>query len=61
MRFVLIIVALFLCTASKNAFAAETRDLILIAGQSNTVGFSAKPSELPADAADNDILFWWRR
>ena len=40
--------------------AAETRDLILVAGQSNAVGYDAKPSELPADAADKDILFWWR-
>jgi hypothetical protein len=39
---------------------AETRDLILIAGQSNAVGYDTKASELPADAADKDILFWWR-
>lgn len=42
------------------SFAAETRDLVLVAGQSNAVGFNAKPSELPADPADRDILFWWR-
>ena len=42
------------------AFAAETRDLVLVAGQSNAVGFNAKPTELPADAADREILFWWR-
>jgi hypothetical protein len=60
MRFLLIIVALFLCSASKSAFAAETRDLILVAGQSNAVGYDAKASELPADAADKEILFWWR-
>ncbi len=40
--------------------AAETRDLILIAGQSNAVGYDAKLSELPADPADQKILFWWR-
>jgi hypothetical protein len=60
MRFLPIIVALFLCLASKSAFAAETRDLILVAGQSNAVGYDAKVSELPADAEDKDILFWWR-
>src|SRR6478672_6939671 len=44
----------------SSSFAAETRDLILVAGQSNAVGFDAAPAELPADAADKDILFWWR-
>ncbi|MEQ1861986.1 MAG: sialate O-acetylesterase [Chthoniobacteraceae bacterium] len=42
------------------ARAAGTRDLILIAGQSNAVGFDAKASELPADAADMEVMFWWR-
>lgn len=42
------------------SFAAETRDLILVAGQSNAVGFDATPAQLPADAADKDVLFWWR-
>ena len=40
--------------------AAETRDLLLIAGQSNAVGYDAKPSELPPDDADKKILFWFR-
>jgi lysophospholipase L1-like esterase len=40
--------------------AAETRDLILVAGQSNAVGFDAAPADLPADAADKTIMFWWR-
>jgi hypothetical protein len=48
------------CTLSQSALAAETRDLILVAGQSNAVGFNARPSELPTDPADKDILFWWR-
>ncbi len=43
-----------------EALAAETRDLILIAGQSNAVGYDAKPSELPADPSDQQVLFWWR-
>lgn len=35
-------------------------DLLVVAGQSNAVGYDAKPSELPADPADKEILFWWR-
>ncbi|MCB1235475.1 MAG: hypothetical protein KDM91_10420 [Verrucomicrobiae bacterium] len=35
-------------------------DVILVAGQSNAVGFNAIPKELPADPADRDVLFWWR-
>lgn len=39
---------------------AETRDLILVAGQSNAVGFDAYASELPPDKADRNVMFWWR-
>ena len=39
---------------------AETRDLILVAGQSNAVGFDAYAEELPADPRDADTMFWWR-
>lgn len=39
---------------------ADTRDLILVAGQSNAVGFDAYAEELPADARDAQTLFWWR-
>ena len=49
-----------LCVLCGSSPAAETRDLLLIAGQSNAVGYDAKPSELPADAADKDVLFWFR-
>lgn len=42
------------------ATAAETRDLILIAGQSNAVGYDAYASEFKAEAADEQVLFWWR-
>ena len=41
-------------------FAAETRDLILVAGQSNAVGFDAYAEELPADPKDAATMFWWR-
>jgi len=39
---------------------AETRDLILVAGQSNAVGFDAYAEELSADPKDAATMFWWR-
>jgi len=39
---------------------AETRDLILVAGQSNAVGYDAYAEELPADPKDTATMFWWR-
>ncbi len=51
---------LLLALLTAGALAAETRDLILVAGQSNAVGFDAKPTLLPADPADREIMFWWR-
>lgn len=48
----------FLCFLST--LQAETRDLILVAGQSNAVGFDAYASEMPVDAADKEVMFWWR-
>ena len=49
-----------LCALCGEALAAETRDLLLVAGQSNAVGYDAKPSELPADDADKQVMFWFR-
>ena len=46
--------------ASSIAQEAKPLDLILVAGQSNAVGFDAAPKDLPADAGDEEILFWWR-
>ena len=48
------------CTHSDSSDQSATRDLVLIAGQSNAVGFDAYASELPVDAADRDVMFWWR-
>jgi hypothetical protein len=48
-----------LCVAGSSVAAAETRDLILVAGQSNAVGYDATPSELPPDDADKEVMFWW--
>ncbi len=43
------------------AFAEpEGYDLVLVAGQSNAVGFDADPADLPADPADAKVLFWWK-
>lgn len=39
---------------------AETRDLILVAGQSNAVGYDAYAEELSADPKDATTMFWWR-
>ncbi|MFM7398461.1 MAG: sialate O-acetylesterase [Verrucomicrobiota bacterium] len=39
---------------------AESRDLILVAGQSNAVGYDAYAEELPADPKDAATMFWWR-
>ena len=35
-------------------------DLIIVAGQSNAVGFDADPSQLPAYPLDKEVMFWWR-
>lgn len=42
--------------------AENTRevDLYLVAGQSNAVGFDAKPSDLPASELDDKVLFWFK-
>ncbi|NUQ66489.1 MAG: hypothetical protein HUU20_28845 [Pirellulales bacterium] len=44
----------------RDALHGDERELILVAGQSNAVGFDAYAVELPADPADKDVLFWWR-
>jgi hypothetical protein len=40
--------------------AAEPRDVLILAGQSNAVGYDALPADLPVDPIDAQILFWWR-
>ncbi len=45
---------------SADLGAEEVRDLVLVAGQSNAVGYDAYASELPADPGDEKVLFWWR-
>ena len=40
--------------------STQTVDLLIVAGQSNAVGYDAKPGELPPSDADREIRFWWR-
>lgn len=35
-------------------------DLIIVAGQSNAVGYDADAEQLPADEIDGTVRFWWR-
>jgi lysophospholipase L1-like esterase len=53
---------LLLLAGSLNAAdePSSVVDLLIVAGQSNAVGYDAKPTELPADDVDQQILFWWR-
>lgn len=54
---------LALALVSVSAIGQDNQDvvdLILVAGQSNAVGYDAKPSQLPPDEKDRDVLFWWR-
>src|SRR4051812_18387638 len=55
-----IVVATTLLVCPLMAEEPAIHDLILVAGQSNAVGYDAKPSDLPADPGDKDILYWWR-
>ena len=57
LRTCFLILAVWLSGAGS---AAEKRDLILVAGQSNAVGFDATPKDLPVDENDRRVMFWWR-
>jgi hypothetical protein len=59
LAFLVATVSLFAAT-SRAADEPVVVDLILVAGQSNAVGYDAKPGELPAYAGDKEILFWYR-
>ena len=46
---------------SSNCWAGDKKvDLILVAGQSNAVGFDTSPDLLPKNPGDNKVMFWWR-
>ena len=48
------------CWQPDELAAAELRDLIIVAGQSNAVGYDAQAAELPEDPSDRQVMFWWR-
>lgn len=52
------LIALIVCACTLHA--QTKRDLVLVAGQSNAVGFDAYADELPSDITDKDVMFWWR-
>jgi hypothetical protein len=45
---------------AQGVLAEEVVDLLLVAGQSNAVGYDAKPMDLPADPGDEAVLFWFQ-
>lgn len=49
-----------IATSAAEISAGEVYDLILVAGQSNAVGYDAKPTLLPADPLDEKVMFWWK-
>lgn len=55
-----VFLSLTIFLVSMRSTSGETRDLILVAGQSNAVGFDAVASELTEDASDKHVMFWWR-
>jgi hypothetical protein len=42
------------CRAGKDV------DLLLVAGQSNAVGFDTSPDQLPPEYLNKNVMFWWR-
>lgn len=51
---------LILLLSSSLAKPEVIYDLVILAGQSNAVGFDAKPTQLPADPNDKKVLLWWK-
>lgn len=60
MRSILLLLLLSVPTAIHAEDKVEVRDLVIVAGQSNAVGFDAKPSELTNDPSDAQVMFWWK-
>ena len=52
--------ALFLALTGLTLATPVTYDLVILAGQSNAVGFDARPTELPKDSSDQKVLLWWK-
>ncbi len=57
---ILCIAVLTACQAVDPSPPETTIDVLIVAGQSNAVGFDAPAAELPADSADLGVRFWWR-
>jgi len=51
---------IFLMLTTGTVWAGKTVDLIIVAGQSNAVGFDAHAPELPKSSYDKNIMFWWK-
>ena len=51
---------IFFMLTTGTVWAEKTVDLIVLAGQSNAVGFDVHASELPKNSSDKNIMFWWR-
>ncbi|MGB8169943.1 MAG: sialate O-acetylesterase, partial [Chthoniobacteraceae bacterium] len=54
------VIVLTTFTSILHADSPAPLEVILVAGQSNAVGFDAKASDLSADPDDKNVLFWWR-
>ena len=59
-RFLVLLGFTALVVSSGRAEEVQTVDLILVAGQSNAVGFDTNPADLPANTGDREVMFWWR-
>ncbi len=57
---ILWIIAIVLAVASLARADEDVLELILVAGQSNAVGFDANPAFLPKSDHDAEVKFWYR-
>jgi hypothetical protein len=56
----ILVSALSLLSLAASLRGDGVRDLVVVAGQSNAVGFDAIAPQLPADSVDQTVLFRWR-
>jgi len=59
-RVLLIVLATSNIVVGQQSTEFKTVDLLIVAGQSNAVGFDASPQDLPSDDSDRKIMFWWK-
>jgi len=57
---VIILLMMSVCFFACSKSSVKEMDLIIVAGQSNAVGYDANADELAADSSDKQVLFWWR-